>query len=171
MGQYGFDRACFSVVFRFLLCFIAHLYEANGGTDMEVLACFRPVFFYRLNVKTTPGKGVKKLGVRNIVFDFFFVKMVQKGLQRRSAGIFAVKTFFTPFWGQNFGGEHFFIRFFPVKIVRYGKVQRRSRKQFQLSKHFLHPFSRDKSGWEMLPYFRGNSMIWGFKYCRLFAKK
>jgi len=26
------------------LCFIAHLYEANGGTDMEVLACFRPGF-------------------------------------------------------------------------------------------------------------------------------
>jgi len=26
------------------LCFIAHLYEANGGTDMEVLACFRPCF-------------------------------------------------------------------------------------------------------------------------------
>ena len=45
MGQYGFDRAWFSVVFLFLLCFIAHLYEANGGTDMEVLACFRPVFF------------------------------------------------------------------------------------------------------------------------------
>ena len=44
MGQYGFDRACFSVVFLFLLCFIAHLYEANGGTDMEVLACFRPCF-------------------------------------------------------------------------------------------------------------------------------
>jgi len=31
MGQYGFDRACFSVVYLFLLCFIAHLYEANGG--------------------------------------------------------------------------------------------------------------------------------------------
>jgi len=27
------------------LRFIAHLYEANGGTDMEVLACFRPGFF------------------------------------------------------------------------------------------------------------------------------
>jgi len=45
MGQYGFDRACFSVVFLFLLCFIDHLYEASGGPDMEVLACFRPVFF------------------------------------------------------------------------------------------------------------------------------
>jgi len=33
------------VVFLFLLCFIAHLYEANWGTDMEVLACFRPGFF------------------------------------------------------------------------------------------------------------------------------
>jgi len=45
MGQSGFDRACFSVVFLFLLCFIAHLYEAKGGTDMEVLACFRPCFY------------------------------------------------------------------------------------------------------------------------------
>jgi len=45
MGQNGFDRACVSVVFLFLLCFIAHSYEANGGTDMEVLACFRPGFF------------------------------------------------------------------------------------------------------------------------------
>jgi len=45
MGQNGFDRACVSVVFLFLLCFIAHSYGANGGTDMEVLACFRPVFF------------------------------------------------------------------------------------------------------------------------------
>jgi len=57
MGQYGFDRACFSVVFLFLLCFIVHLYEANGGTDMEVLAFIRPGFFYRLRLKTTPGKG------------------------------------------------------------------------------------------------------------------
>jgi len=46
MGQYGFDRACFSVVFVFLLCFIAHLYEANWGTDMEVLACIRPGFLF-----------------------------------------------------------------------------------------------------------------------------
>ena len=44
MGQNGFDRACVSAVFLFLLCFIAHSYEANGGTDMEVLACFRPCF-------------------------------------------------------------------------------------------------------------------------------
>jgi len=43
MEQNGFDRACVSVVFLFLLCFIAHSFEANGGTDMEVLACFRPV--------------------------------------------------------------------------------------------------------------------------------
>ena len=26
--------------FLFLLCFIAHLYKANGGTDMEVLGLF-----------------------------------------------------------------------------------------------------------------------------------
>jgi len=46
MGQNGFDRACVSAVFLFLLCFIAHSYESNGGTDMEVpvLACFRPCF-------------------------------------------------------------------------------------------------------------------------------
>jgi len=44
IGQYGFDRAFFSVVFLFLLCFIAHLYEVNRGKDMEVLACFRPGF-------------------------------------------------------------------------------------------------------------------------------
>ena len=35
-------------VFLFILCFIAHSYEANGGTDMELLACFRPVFFPRI---------------------------------------------------------------------------------------------------------------------------
>jgi len=53
MGQYGFDRACFSVVFLFLLCFIAHSYEANGGTDMEVLACFRSCFFLGFQRKAT----------------------------------------------------------------------------------------------------------------------
>ena len=31
--------------FLFLLCFIAHLYKANGVTDMEVLGLFRPCFF------------------------------------------------------------------------------------------------------------------------------
>jgi len=46
MGQNGFDRACVSVVFLFLSCFIAHFYEADGGTDMEVLASFRPVFLF-----------------------------------------------------------------------------------------------------------------------------
>ena len=46
MGQYGIDRACFFVVFLFLLCFIAFLYEAKEGTDMEVLACFRPCYFH-----------------------------------------------------------------------------------------------------------------------------
>jgi len=30
------------------LCFIAHLYKANGGTDMEVLGLFRPCFFSTL---------------------------------------------------------------------------------------------------------------------------
>jgi len=48
---------CFFVVFLFLLCFIAHLYEANGGTDMEVLACFRPGFSH----STRPG-GDGELG-------------------------------------------------------------------------------------------------------------
>jgi len=44
MGQNGFDRACVYEVFLFLFCFLAHSYEANGGTDMEVWACFRPGF-------------------------------------------------------------------------------------------------------------------------------
>ena len=54
MGQNGFDRACVSVIFLFLLCFIAHSYEANGGTDMEVLACFRPGFFMVLILVRKP---------------------------------------------------------------------------------------------------------------------
>jgi len=45
LGQNGFDRGCVSVVFLSLLCFIVHSNEANGGTDMKVLACFRPGFF------------------------------------------------------------------------------------------------------------------------------
>jgi len=53
MGQNGFNRACVSVVFLFLLCLTAHPYEANGGTDMEVLACFRPVFFVYLGFLCT----------------------------------------------------------------------------------------------------------------------
>ena len=55
MGQNGFDRACVSVVFLFLLCFIAHSYEANGGTDMEVLACFRPAFCVGIVATGQPG--------------------------------------------------------------------------------------------------------------------
>jgi len=58
MGQYGFDRACFSVVYLFLLCFIAHLYDANGGTDMEVLACFRPGFLRWAYVQPCHSKGL-----------------------------------------------------------------------------------------------------------------
>ena len=60
MGQCGFDRACFSVVFLFLLCFIAYLYEANGGTDMEVLACFRPCFFLRVKWHNPSHNGDAK---------------------------------------------------------------------------------------------------------------
>jgi len=51
VGQNDFDCACVSVVFLFLLCFIAYSYEANGGTYLEVLACFRPDFnFSGLNI-------------------------------------------------------------------------------------------------------------------------
>jgi len=68
MGQYGFDRACFSVVFLLLLCFIAYLYEANGGTDMEVLACFRPGFlFITKNVDLSQIFHLKK----KHIYDFF----------------------------------------------------------------------------------------------------
>jgi len=45
MGQYGFDRACFSVVFLFLWCFIAHLYEANGGWTWKYWPASGPVVF------------------------------------------------------------------------------------------------------------------------------
>jgi len=67
MGQYGFDRACFSVVFLFLLCFIDHLYEANGGTDMEVFACFRPGFCFIVLAFTEKNGFVTatKLGTTN----------------------------------------------------------------------------------------------------------
>ena len=64
MGQNGFDRACVSVVFLFLLCFIAHSCEANGGTDMEVLACFRPGFFIAGNL-VSPGQQVVALFSQN----------------------------------------------------------------------------------------------------------
>jgi len=47
MGENGFDHACAFVVFLFLLCFIAHSFEADGGTDTEVLACFRPDFLIK----------------------------------------------------------------------------------------------------------------------------
>jgi len=30
--------------FSYSYCVLAHSYKANGGTDMEVLACFRPGF-------------------------------------------------------------------------------------------------------------------------------
>jgi len=66
MGQYGFDCACFSVVFVFLLCFIAHLYEANWGTDMEVLACFRPDFLKKVltqKKKVLKGRNRFKYGI------------------------------------------------------------------------------------------------------------
>jgi len=42
MGQNGFDRACVSVVF--LLCFIAHSYEANGGRTWKYWPASGPVF-------------------------------------------------------------------------------------------------------------------------------
>jgi len=47
MGQNGFDRACVSVVFLFLLCFIAHSYEANGGRTWKYWPASGPFFFFR----------------------------------------------------------------------------------------------------------------------------
>jgi len=44
MGQYGFDRARFSVVFLFLLCCIAHLYNAIGGRTWKYWPASGPVF-------------------------------------------------------------------------------------------------------------------------------
>jgi len=63
-------------------------------------------------VKTTPGKGVTKVGVKKIVFDL----MCENGLKRPTKTIpvviFADKTFFTPFRGLKFGGEFFLFDFF-----------------------------------------------------------
>jgi len=44
MGQNGFDRDCLSAVFPFVLCFIAHSYEANGGGAWKYLPASGPVF-------------------------------------------------------------------------------------------------------------------------------
>jgi len=64
-------------------------------------------------VKTTSGKGVTKLRVKNIVCYFFFC---ENGLERTTktipVGIFADLTFFTPFRGLKVGGEMFLFNFF-----------------------------------------------------------
>jgi len=45
MGQYGFDRACFSVVYLFLLCFIAHIHmKPMGGRTWKYWPASGPVF-------------------------------------------------------------------------------------------------------------------------------
>jgi len=71
-------------------------------------------------VKTTPGKGVTKLGVKKIVFDL----LCENGLERTTksilVGIFADITFFTPFRGLKVGGEVFLFNFFFVKMVHKG---------------------------------------------------
>jgi len=53
MGQNGFDRACVSVVFLFLLCFIAHSYEANGGRTWKYWPASGPFFLVLLGKRIT----------------------------------------------------------------------------------------------------------------------
>jgi len=62
------------------------------------------VFFYRLNVKTTPGKGMTKLGVKKIVSDLLCENGSQGTTKTISAGIFTVITFFHPFLGIGIWG-------------------------------------------------------------------
>ena len=45
-GQNGFDRAYVSVVFLFLLCFIAHSYDANGHGSIGLL---QARFYFHVN--------------------------------------------------------------------------------------------------------------------------
>jgi len=63
------------------------------------------VFFYRLKVKTTPGKGETKLGVKKIVFDHLCENGLERTTKTIPVGIFADITFFTPFRGLKVGGE------------------------------------------------------------------
>jgi len=88
MGQYGFDRACVSVVFLFLLCFIAHLYEANWGTDMEVLACFRPVFF--LNVELLITKLAVTFFANNTYFGMWLIFNLLNFLDKTKKMLFSI---------------------------------------------------------------------------------
>ena len=65
-------------------------------------------FFYRLNVKTTPGKGVTKLGAKKNVFDLLCENGLERTTKTIPVGIFADITFFTPFRGLKVGGEIFY---------------------------------------------------------------
>ena len=51
MGQNGFDRACVSMVFSFLLCFIAHSYEANRGQTWKYWPASGPVYVSKGNIQ------------------------------------------------------------------------------------------------------------------------
>jgi len=70
------------------------------------------VFFYQLNVKTTPGKGVTKVGVKKNVSNFLCENGLERTTKTIPVGIFADITFFTPFRGLKVGGEMFLFNFF-----------------------------------------------------------
>jgi len=57
------------------------------------------VFFYWRRVKTTPRKGVSKLGVEKIVFNFLCENSLESTSKTIPVGIFADITFLHPFSG------------------------------------------------------------------------
>ena len=69
-------------------------------------------FFYRLKVKTTPRKGVSKLGAKKSVFDFLCENGLERTTKTIPVGNFADITFFHPFSGVESWGEFFLFDFF-----------------------------------------------------------
>jgi len=59
------------------------------------------VFFYRRRVKTTPRKGVSKLGVKKIVSNFLCENGLGRTTKTIPVGIFADIIFFHPLSGDE----------------------------------------------------------------------
>ena len=71
--------------------------------------------FYRLKVKTTPGKGATKVGLKKIDFDFLCGNGLERTTKTILAGIFTDITLFTPYERGESLWWNFFIRFFSGK--------------------------------------------------------
>jgi len=89
------------------------------------------LFFYRLKVKTTPGKGVTKVGMKKVVFDFLYENGLEKTTKTIPVGIFA-DNIFHHFSGVESWGEIFLFDFFREN----GSQGLRRRSLQELSKHF-----------------------------------